>query len=205
MSPADPTVPPDPSQDAVPDEPLFEHAYDGIQEYDNPMPRWWVLTFWATIVFAVVYALNVVPIIGEGKGWLGNFEDEMAAAEKKYAASRAPQEAPSDEALRALAADPAGLAAGKKVYMVNCFPCHGAAGEGGIGPNLTDDFWIHGGRPGDIHHVISAGVLDKGMPAWAAVLKPEDVTGAAAFVVSVHGTNPANAKAPQGEKVEGSP
>jgi len=179
-------------------EPLFEHTYDGIQEYDNPMPRWWVMIFWATIVFAVVYVANVLPIVGWGKGWHANYVDEMAAAEKKYAGSRAPQAAPPDDALLALAADPTERESGKVVYMKNCMPCHRVDAGGVIGPNLTDDFWIHGAKPGDIHRVVTAGVLDKGMPAWGAVLKPGEIERVTAYVISVHDTHPENPKAPQG-------
>lgn len=191
-----------PANEPAPDEPLFEHAYDGIQEYDNPMPRWWVLVFWATIAFSFVYALNVIPLVGSGRGWLGNYEDEMAAAEKKYADRRAPRPAPSDDALRALAADPASREAGKALYMTNCMPCHGAEAGGLIGPNLADDYWLHGGRPGDIHRVIAGGVLDKGMPAWSMVLEPRELDELTAFVLSVHGTRPANPREPQGERME---
>ena len=150
----------------------------------------------------VFYVLNVVPILGAGKGWLGNYADEMAAADGKYAASRAPKPAPADDVLRALSADPAAREGGKALYMMNCMPCHRADAGGVIGPNLTDDFWIHGARPGDVHRVISAGVLDKGMPAWSAVLQPDDVDRVTAYVLSVHGTHPGSPKPPQGEKVE---
>ena len=197
-----PATPPHAPAGAAPDEPLFEHTYDGIQEYDNPMPRWWVLIFWATIVFSVIYVANVVPIIGFGKGWHGNYADEMAAAEKKYAASRAPKPAPADDVLLALAADPAARDAGKVVYMKSCMPCHRADAGGVIGPNLTDDFWIHGAKPGDLHRVVTAGVLDKGMPAWGTVLVPEDIDRVTAYVISVHDTHPENPKAPQGVAVE---
>jgi cytochrome c oxidase cbb3-type subunit 3 len=205
MTPTDRPGPGDPAEpraEAAPDEPLFEHAYDGIQEYDNPMPGWWVLVFWATILFSAVYVLNVVPGVGPGKGWLARYAAEMAAAEKKYAALRAPQATPPDEVLRALAADPATTPAGRSVYMANCMPCHRADAGGVIGPNLTDDYWIHGGRPGDIHRVIAGGVLDKGMPAWSAVLAPDDVNRVAAYVIAMHGTNPPQPKEPQGVKVE---
>ncbi len=184
----------------APGEPLFEHSYDGIQEYDNPMPRWWVLVFWATIVFAAVYVLNVVPLVGEGPGWIARYEEDMAAAEKKYAADRADRPAPTDAALAALASDAAAREAGKAVYLKNCMPCHRADAGGVIGPNLTDDYWIHGGRPGDVHRSIAAGVPEKGMPAWAAILAPADLDRVAGYVLSVHGTHPPDPKAPQGER-----
>jgi cytochrome c oxidase cbb3-type subunit 3 len=202
MTPDDPSAATPHSTPGAPEEPLFEHSYDGIQEYDNPMPRWWVLSFWATIVWAAIYAANVVPIVGFGKGWHANYADEMAAAEKKYAASRAAKPAPADDVLLALAGDPAALESGKVIYMKNCMPCHRVDAGGIIGPNLTDDYWIHGGKPGDIHRVITAGVLDKGMPAWGVVLKPEEVDQVSAYAISVHGTNPENPKEPQGVKAD---
>ena len=187
------------------EEPLFDHTYDGIQEYDNPMPRWWVWIFWATIVYSAIYLLNVVPFVGEGKGRLAQYGEDVSAAEKKYASARGPRPAPSDDALHALAADAGAREQGKALYMTNCMPCHRADAGGVIGPNLTDDYWIHGGAPADIHRTIASGVLDKGMPAWAQVLKPGDVDRVAAYVISVHGTKPADPKAPQGAKVAPEP
>jgi cytochrome c oxidase cbb3-type subunit 3 len=185
------------------EEPLFEHAYDGIQEYDNPMPRWWVWIFWATIVYSAVYLLNVVPLVGEGRGRIAQYEDDVAVAGRKYASARGPRSAPDDDALRALAADAGAREGGRALYMTNCMPCHRADGGGVIGPNLTDDFWIHGGTPGEIHRTISAGVLDKGMPAWGQVLAPGDVDKVTAYVISVHGTHPPDPKPPQGEALVG--
>jgi len=184
---------------------LLDHEYDGIQEYDNPMPRWWILLFWATIVFAVLYWLNV-PGIGSGRGRIANYESEMAAAQAKLGAhAPAAGAGPSDADLVAFARDPEKLERGKAVFAANCVPCHRADAGGAIGPNLTDDFWLHGGRPTQILHTVSAGVLDKGMPAWGATLKPDDVPAVTAYVMSLHGTHPATPKEPQGaeEKWEG--
>jgi cytochrome c oxidase cbb3-type subunit 3 len=201
MTPADHTPPTAAAAEPAPEaEPRFEHAYDGIEEFDNPMPRWWVLVFWATIAYSVVYVLDVVPLVGEGRGRIASYEEEMSAADRKYAASRAPRPAPADEVLLGLARDPQAREGGRALFMTNCMPCHRADAGGVIGPNLTDDYWIHGGRPGDIHRVVSAGILDKGMPAWSTVLAPADVDRVAAYVLSVHGTNPPNPKAPQGER-----
>ena len=173
---------------------LIEHNYDGIQEYDNPLPRWWVYLFYATIVFAVLYYLNV-PGIGIGKGRLANYEADVA---EWKAAHPQPTGGVSPEQLTALATDQVTLAAGKQVFMTNCVPCHRADGGGIIGPNLTDGYWLHGGTLPEIHKTIEEGVLVKGMPNWGKLLKPDQVTAVAIYVASLKGTNPPNPKAPEG-------
>lgn len=180
---------------------LLDHEYDGIQEYDNPMPRWWVNIFWATIIFSVLYAINVGPI-GSGPGRIAQYEAAVAAA-----AARQPQGGGAVEAaqLAALAADPQALALGKAAYDKNCAACHRPDGGGLIGPNLTDDHWLHGGSLADVYRSVSEGVLDKGMPAWSKILKPDELAAVTAYVASLRGSNPADAKAPQGELVAAAP
>jgi len=182
---------------------LLEHNYDGIQEYDNPLPRWWVILFYATIVFAVLYYLNV-PGIGTGKGRIANYERDMAAARAAQAAieARSPKTEMTDAMLLAVAHDPARLELGKTTFVKQCSPCHRADGGGNIGPNLTDDFWIHGGKPTDLYHTVNTGVLDKGMPAWGQILKPDEVTAVVGYVITLHDTHPPDPKAPQGDKAE---
>jgi cytochrome c oxidase cbb3-type subunit 3 len=177
---------------------LLDHNYDGIQEYDNPMPGWWVLFFWATIIFSVLYFANVIPGLGTGKGKIANYEAEMAKAREKYAQYQTPANAPGDDVLLALVPDKGKVEEGKATFTTTCAACHRADAGGLIGPNLTDDYWIHGNRPGDIWRTVNGGVLDKGMPAWGQVLKPEQVNSVVAYVISLHGTNPENPKAPQG-------
>ena len=181
---------------------LLEHEYDGIQEYDNPMPGWWLLLFLVTILFSILYWLNV-PGIGTGKGRIASYEAEMARARAQYG-DRARAAAPglTDAQLAALAREPAKVAQGKAIFESSCSPCHRADGGGVIGPNLTDDYWIHGGRPTQILHTITTGVADKGMPAWGTVLKPDDLPVVAAFVLSLHDTHPPGPKEPQGVKDE---
>lgn len=176
---------------------LIEHSYDGIQEYDNPMPAWWVTIFWVTIIFSASYAFNLVGI-GAGKGRVAEYEAEMAAAKAAH-----PIEAPtiSPEQLLALVANPEAVHEGQEVFAKNCVACHAADGGGLIGPNLTDDHWIHGGRIDQIHTTVSVGVLAKGMPAWGQMLKAKDVDEVTAYVWSLHGTRPATPKAPEGEVV----
>jgi cytochrome c oxidase cbb3-type subunit 3 len=180
---------------------LLEHNYDGIQEYDNPMPRWWVYIFWATIVYAVLYWLNV-PGIGNGRGRIASYERDMAAAAAASARLAALQPTgATPEQLSALTKDPAALAAGRVTFAQNCAACHRADGGGQIGPNLTDDAWLHGATPAEIHKIVAAGVLEKGMPPWEKVLRPAQLDAVVAYVVTLRGTNPPNPKAPQGEVV----
>jgi cytochrome c oxidase cbb3-type subunit 3 len=177
---------------------LLDHNYDGIQEYDNPLPGWWTLIFWVTIVWAGVYFLNIIPGVGSGRGRIANYDAELAAAAERYAAAAATAVTWDDDALRALLADPARLEAGKAVFVQNCAACHKEDGGGNIGPNLTDDHWIHGPRPTQILGIIKNGVLDKGMLAWDQVLTPDEQAAVAAYVLSLHGSNPPDAKEPQG-------
>jgi cytochrome c oxidase cbb3-type subunit 3 len=175
---------------------LLEHAYDGIQEFDNPMPRWWVWIFWATIVFSILYLVDVTGTM-KGPGRIKEYEKQMAEAARKW-----PQGGPVDAAaLAALAGNPKVIADGKAVFATNCAPCHAADGGGVIGPNLADAYWLHGGTLPDIYKTIDEGVLAKGMPNWGKMLKPDQVKAVAVYVKSLAGTTPANPKAPQGEKV----
>jgi cytochrome c oxidase cbb3-type subunit 3 len=176
------------------------HEADGIREYDNPMPGWWVYLFWATIVFAALYWFNV-PGIGTGKGRIAAYEADVARAQAKFGGPQAASAAVLSEAdLLAAAQDPAKLALGKTTFTTTCAACHGPDGGGVIGPNLTDDYWIHGGAPTSVLHTVQNGVLDKGMPAWNAVLKPEQTEAVVAYVLTLRGTKPANPKPPQGVK-----
>jgi cytochrome c oxidase cbb3-type subunit 3 len=96
-------------------------------------------------------------------------------------------------------ADANGLAEAKQIFETKCFACHGKAGEGGAGPNLTDDYWLHKGSLNDIYHTIKNGYADKGMQSWASEYTPKQISFLASYVKTLHGTKPANAKAPQGD------
>ena len=180
---------------------LLDHAYDGIQEYDNPLPRWWVWIFYASIIFAVVYFFDPFGTI-RGPGRLKEYSQQLAEAEKRWPKSSGTVDA---AALATLAKDQKTLTLGKTVFATNCAPCHRADGGGVIGPNLTDEYWIHGGTLADIYKTISEGVLAKGMPNWGKMLKPDQVSAVAVYVGSLQGTNPPNPKASQGDKVVGTP
>ena len=177
---------------------VMEHEYDGIQEYDNPMPRWWLLTFAGTVIFSVIYYFNVGPV-GNGKGRIADYEDDMKAF---AAAHPAPTGGPSVDKLTALVSDQGAVNEGKEVFAKNCVACHGPDGGGLIGPNLTDNYWIHGSSIDSVYNTVANGVLEKGMPPWAKVLKVEDVERVVAYVATLRGTTPANPKAPQGVPVQ---
>lgn len=175
---------------------LLDHEYDGIKEYDNPMPRWWLATFWVTIVFSILYLFNL-PGIGNGRGREADYAAEMAAA-AELAARNDPLAGLTGDQLVSLAADPAQRASGSATFATMCASCHLADGGGLIGPNLTDRYWIHGNKPLDIIRTISEGVPAKGMPAWGKMLKPDQLKAVSAYVISLQGTTPAKPKAPQG-------
>jgi cytochrome c oxidase cbb3-type subunit 3 len=175
-------------------EKLLDHEYDGIQEFDNPMPRWWVWTFWGTILFSVAYALNVGGI-GTGAGREAQYAADMAAFRRAH-----PVGGPALDAtgLAALVRDPKAVALGKTTFATNCAACHAADGGGLIGPNLTDRFWLHGSTLPDIQKTVAEGVLAKGMPAWGRLLKPDQLSAVVAYVATLEGTTPAQPKPPQG-------
>ncbi|MBI5836878.1 MAG: c-type cytochrome [Candidatus Eisenbacteria bacterium] len=175
---------------------LMEHNYDGIQEYDNPMPRWWIYIFWATAIFAALYWFNV-PGVGTGKGRVANYQEEMKSFHARYGGG-GPAVGPGGAVILAAAKDPAKLAAGKATFATTCAACHRPDGGGLIGPDLTDDYWIHGGAPDQVWATVNNGVLAKGMPAWGQTMKPEQVLDAVAYVISIRNTHPANPKPPQG-------
>jgi cytochrome c oxidase cbb3-type subunit 3 len=173
---------------------LLEHEYDGIREYDNPLPRWWLWILYATVIFVPLY--YVLPgRLGENGGNVAEYEASVAAY--KSAQPPAPPTI-SGERLLALSKDEEALEEGQEVFTKNCAACHGADGGGVIGPNLTDNAWIHGGTPTAIHNTLVVGVLAKGMPAWERLLKPEELDHVVAYVISLQGTKPATPKAPEG-------
>ncbi len=177
------------------DEKLLDHDYDGIQELDNPLPRWWIYGFYLTIIFSVLYVGYYE--FGPGQSLQQVYEARVGAIEEKRAAEK--QGGFDDAVLLAAAKDHAAVATGGEVYATRCAACHGAVGEGLIGPNLTDEFWLHGGSPGAIAKTIRDGVGDKGMPAWGDSITPDELKAAVGFILTLQGTNPPNAKEPQGE------
>jgi len=169
------------------------HEYDGIQEADNELPQWWLWTFYIAIVFAIGY-------------WFYYEEFEIGPGlQQAYFADKAEQDAktgkdPSPEALLAAVGTPA-MQQGKDLFASTCVACHEANGQGKIGPNLTDNAWLHGSDPLSIYHTIRDGVPAKGMPAWGPALGSLSVQSITSYVLSLRNTN-VPGKAPEG-KVDG--
>ena len=167
---------------------LLDHEYDGIREYDNPMPDWWVKSFWASFFFAIGYVFHF-HFSGNGVSVAQGYESEMAVVHAEQA-KLALRETVSEAGLQKLLADQASLGEAKAIFAQRCTPCHGEHAQGVIGPNLTDGYWIHGsGSLMDIYKTISDGVPAKGMPAWLMQLPPVQVRKLAAFVGSLRNTN----------------
>jgi cytochrome c oxidase cbb3-type subunit 3 len=177
---------------------VLDHDFDGIQEYDNRLPNWWLWTLWGAIVFSLGYWL-VFHTYGIAKNPLAKYEAQMeGAAPSADLAARGLGEAD----LVAMSTDPEVLAAGKAVYAQYCQVCHLAQGQGLVGPNLTDEYWLHGGSAVDIHKTIVNGVVEKGMAAWGRQLGPERVDAVTAHLLTMRGTNVEGGKPPQGELYE---
>ncbi len=185
----------DPSSD-----PLTDHDYDGIKEYDNPLPTWWLAIFQLTIIFGFLYFIHYQ--FGGGPTLTQELDVAMKSIEKA-AAQHAPAETETENMLTTAMKDPKALELGATVFTAKCASCHGPQLGGLIGPNLTDNFWLHGkGTRLDIVKVIRKGVPEKGMPPWESLLSKEEVYGLTAYIISKKGSNPANPKAPQGEEVK---
>lgn len=179
---------------------VIDHEYDGISELDNPVPAWFNGMFYASVVFAVVY-LCVYHVFGWGMNQDQEYVAEMANAEAARQEWLAQAANNVDESNVAVDLRPETVAAGSAIFTQSCAVCHGASGEGGIGPNLTDDHWLHGGEVADVFKVIKYGVLDKGMVPWEQSLTPAQIAEVSNYIISLRGTNPPNPKEPQGQQV----
>jgi cytochrome c oxidase cbb3-type subunit 3 len=179
---------------------VLDHDYDGIHELDNHLPPWWTGLFYATIAFAVVYLL-VFHVWKQAPLQAEELAIEQQQAQVAIAAYQAKATDAIDETNVTLAKEDKVLADGKSIYDQNCKVCHGAEGQGGVGPNMTDDYWIHGGGIKNVFKVIKQGVPQKGMISWKATLKPGEMRAVASFILAkLQGTTPAGAKEPQGTK-----
>ncbi len=174
------------------------HDYDGIRELDNKLPPWWLGMFYLSIVFSVIY-LFAFHLSDIGPSSKEEYEAEMAMAKAEVNAYLATQGEKVNETNVTALTDPQELSMGASIYEANCASCHGKLGEGGIGPNMTDDYWLHGGSIGSVFKVIKDGVPEKGMISWSEQLRASDMQRVASYILTLKGTNPPNAKEPQGE------
>lgn len=178
---------------------LLDHDYDGIKELNHPLPRWWVVVFIGTIVWSIPYYAYYMHMGGPNQA--EELAMEMKVIKEKQEKFEATKVGFSEEEYRKVAADPKNAKRSKKLYKRKCKACHGAKGEGGIGPNLTDKYWINGtGSLADVYKVLDEGVIDKGMAAWGQTLGKEKVLSVLSYVMKFQGTSPENAKAPQGKE-----
>lgn len=180
---------------------IEDHEYDGIQELNNPLPGWWLMTFYICIIFAVIY-FAYYQLFG-GPTLDQELSSQMSSIIKEQKKTEAAQGVKSQADYAVLLSNPEAIAKGKAEFMAKCMPCHGDKGQGIIGPNLTDNYWIHGdGTIPAILTVMNTGVPEKGMPSWKGVIPTDLQDDVAAYVYSIHGTNPPGAKTPQGEMIE---
>lgn len=176
---------------------LLDHDYDGIKELDNALPPWWKYGFIITIFIAVLYLLKY-EVWHNGPNPTEEYNNEMATATEQVNNYLASLKNNVDEKTVTMS-DAAGIAAGGVSFAKTCVPCHGTKGEGGVGPNLTDDYWLHGGKIADLFKTIKYGYPDKGMQSWQATYSPIQIQELASYVKSLRGTNPPNGKAAQGD------
>lgn len=179
---------------------LREHEFDGIREYDNKLPNWWLWTFYGACIFSLFYwlwyhgfAFGDTPKEAFDKEWSAR---QAAAVETMF----------TDDELRAASQDAAVVAAGKTIFAANCFACHSSDGGGVLngvplpGPNLTDNAWIHGGAPMNLFTTVWKGVPEKGMVTWGPMLGKDRIRSVVAYVLTLRNTN-----VPGGKPAEGTP
>jgi cytochrome c oxidase cbb3-type subunit 3 len=175
---------------------IFDHDYDGIKELDNKVPPWFNILFYGTICFAVIYML-VFHVFHLRPLMIDEYIEEVRAADiQRQELIKSGAFVTEDNVT--LLTDPAFLQDGKSIFMSNCVPCHGPNGEGTVGPNLTDDYWIHGGGIENVFKTIKYGVPAKGMITWQTLLNPKQMQEVGSYIISLRGTNPPNGKPPEG-------
>jgi len=173
---------------------LMDHEADGIRELDNKLPRWWVWLFYLSIIFAAIY-LVYYHVLGAGDLMAAEYQKEMRVGEALKTATMSKFE--SGMANLQPAKDEVVLASGKRTFNLMCAPCHRPDGGGLVGPNLTDDYWIHGPQFADNLKTIWNGVPEKGMITWKSTLKPDEIYAVASYIYTLRGTKPPNPKPPE--------
>ena len=176
---------------------MLDHDYDGIKELDNALPPWWKYGFYITIAIAFIYLLNF-HVLGIGLNPTQEYDAEMVKATIQKEMYEANNKDRIDEEHVPLA-DADGINAGKLLFEINCVACHLKDAGGNVGPNLTDDYWLHKGSLNDIFHTIKNGYPDKGMQSWSSTFTPKEISFLASYIKTLRGTKPAVSKAQQGE------
>jgi cytochrome c oxidase cbb3-type subunit 3 len=180
---------------------IVDHDFDGIKELSNPIPPWFNVLFYGTIIIGILYfvayhIIDFAPLQDE------EYRKEMAIAEVQKNEFLRKIGNSIDENSVTILTDEASLDAGKQEYISKCAACHGQSGEGGVGPNLTDKYWLHGGSVNNVFKIIKYGVPAKGMIAWQSSLNPLKMQHVTSYILSLQGTNPVGGKEPQGELYE---
>jgi len=180
---------------------MLDHNYDGIEELDNDLPPWWKYGFYLTILVGIIYLFNFhVLHTGDLQG--AEFDKEVAKAKLEVAEYMKTAANNVDETNVKILTELADIEAGKNVYTANCAACHGKIGEGGVGPNMTDNYWIHGGDIVNVFKSVKYGWPDKGMKSWKEDLSPMQMAQVSSYIHSLIGSNPPNGKAPQGDLMQ---
>lgn len=182
---------------------LLDHNIDGIEEYDNPLPGWLQAILYGSIVFAVLYLMYYALAMGP-VSMKAEYRHEAVAARAELQAyfNANPLVPPSATDLLAGAVNPEVINKGQARFIKTCASCHGDGAQGLIGPNLTDNTWLHGGKVTQIFQTIAKGVPAKGMPPWGRAIAPDELSALVSYIRSVQGTKPADPKAPEGKALE---
>ena len=178
---------------------VMDHNYDGITELDNHLPPWWKWLFYVTILWGAVY-LMAYHVFNSFPLSIGEYDHEVAYANEQLQKAKVNNPGPKiDAATVEVTTDATQLANGKSTFLNTCSSCHRKDGGGDIGPNLTDEYWKHGGDVKNLFSVITNGVPGTNMVAWGGVMSPEAIRNVASYVLTLQGSNPANPKKPEGE------
>lgn len=184
------------------DDIMLDHDFDGIKELDNKIPPWWTALFYGSIIFSIIYMINY-HVIGDGNVQISEYEQEIHAASLELELLSKTGVLITEETVT-FTNDVGALSAGKEIFNKNCAACHGFGGEGLVGPNFTDEYWIHGGGIKNIYRIIVEGVPAKGMISWKSQLSPNQIQEVGSYIITLKGTNPPNQKGPEGEKWDSS-
>jgi cytochrome c oxidase cbb3-type subunit 3 len=215
---------------------LLDHDYDGIQELDNSLPRWWLHMFALTVVFSFIYMfyyhVNQIGYLQEDEyraemdpnyrrespadakllGLLPVYGSPLARSSRDITPRQIMLAGPqkirilfsrdTDTTIYLATIDPAALSSGQQTFKTICAQCHAPLGGGGVGPNLTDDYWLHGATISDLVKSVKYGYPAKGMVPWLGQLSEEEIINVASYALTLRGSNPPDARAPQGDLVE---